>query len=329
MKAVVVEHYGPYQDIQVSELSDPQPGEGEIVIAVEASDVNFPDILHVEGKYQVKMPLPFSPGLGAAGSVIAVGKGVSDFQPGQKVLTLPTHGTHAEKVAVRANYCFPVPEDVPSDVAAALGLVYQTSYFALTARGQLKAGDRVLVLGATGGVGMAAIQLARAMGARQVIGVTRGENKAALVRDFGADAVIDASVANLRDHIRDAVRDLTDGHGADIVIDPVGSGLADAAVRALAWEGRYVVIGFAGGNIPTFKANYLLVKNIAALGLQWTDYRDRDLPRVRAAQAEIFDLWRADRLDPHISGRFPLTAAAAALSTLERGEARGKILLIP
>jgi NADPH2:quinone reductase len=329
MKAAVVRAYGPYVGIEVGDFPDPIPGPGEVVIDVEASEANFPDILHIEGRYQVKVPLPFVPGLGGVGRISAVGEGVKDFALGQKVLALPEHGTHAEKVKIRTEWCFPVPEDVPSDIAASLGLVYQTVWFALTARAKLRPGDRVLVLGATGGIGMAAVQLAKALGASQVIAATRGADGAARAREIGADDVVDTGAENLAESLRAGVQAATGGKGADVVIDPVGGAVGEAALRALAWEGHYVVVGFASGGIPVFKANYLLVKNISVSGLQWTDYRARDINRVQAAQARIFAFWREGKLTPRISKRLPLEGIIEALSELEAGRARGKIILMP
>lgn len=329
MRAIVVNAYGPWRDLRPGELPEPVPGPGEVLIDVEASEVNFPDILHVEGRYQVKVPLPFAPGLGGVGRIRALGAGVTEFAPGQRIMALPEFGMHAERACVQAAHSFPVPDDVPSDIAAALGLVYQTAWFALMARAGFKPADRVLVLGASGGIGMAAIQLAKALGARQVIAATRGAEGAAVARELGADATVDSGAADLRDSLRAGVLALTGGHGADITIDPVGGPVAEAALRAMAWEGRHVVIGFAAGGIPSFKANYLLVKNIAALGLQWTDYRQHQLDRVRAAQEQIFALWRDGRLAPRISRRVPLSQFHAAFEALESGTARGKIILVP
>ncbi|MBM22405.1 MAG: NADPH:quinone oxidoreductase [Stappia sp.] len=329
MRAALVTQYGPWRDLRVGNLAEPVAGDDELLLEVEASEVNFPDILHVEGRYQVKVPLPFAPGLGGVGRVLSAGSAVGDFTVGQRVLALPVHGMHAERVAVKADHCFAVPDDVPSDIAAALGLVYQTSWFGLFARADFRPADRVLVLGASGGIGMATIQLARALGALQVIAATRGAEGARVARELGADAVVDTAAPDLRDSLRAHVLELTDGHGADVVIDPVGGPVAEAALRAMAWEGRYVVIGFAAGDIPSFRANYLLVKNISVSGLQWTDYRKRDLARVRDAQERIFGLWREGRLKPRISSKLPLSRIHDAFEALEQGAARGKIVLVP
>jgi NADPH2:quinone reductase len=328
MKAIIVRNIVPYDQAEYGVLDDPRPGPGEVVVDVIASDTNFPDILYIEGKYQNLPPLPFSPGLGGAGQISALGEGVDRFAIGQKVVVLPHYGTYAEKVVAPAKFCFPLPESMSFDVGAALGLVYQTAYFALTDRASLRQGDVVLVLGASGGIGMAAVQLAKAMGAKTVIAATRGVEGAAFARKLGADATVDTAMNNLRDGLRDAVMELTDGHGADVVIDPVGGELNAASLRAMAWCGRIVVVGFASGDIPKIGANYLLVKNISASGIQWTDYRERQPDRVEAAQKHIFDLWEQGKLHPQITRTMPLELYAEALADLRQAKARGKIILL-
>lgn len=327
MKALIVREFTDFDKAEVGELPDPLPDAGEVVVDVQASEANFPDILYIEGKYQRKPPFPFSPGLAGAGRISALGDGVDPSLLGQRVLVMPYNGTHAEKVVAPADWCFPMPDDMPYEVAAALGLVYQTSYFALVDRGQFTAGETVLVLGATGGIGMAAIQVAKALGASKVIAATRGEHGAALAREMGADVVVDSAMANPRDGLRDAVNAATDGHGADVVIDPVGGDLSAAAMRAMAWRGRLVVVGFASGEIPKFAGNYLLVKNISVSGIQWTDYRARQIDRVKEAQAEMFRLWSDGKLAPKITATYPLENYAQALAALKSGSASGKIIL--
>jgi|TARA_B100000446_G_scaffold180108_1_gene195836 NADPH:quinone reductase len=327
VKALIVNAFTDFDQAVVGNLPDPTPGPGEVVVDIRASETNFPDILYIEGKYQKKPPFPFSLGLAGAGLIAEVAEGVDPSLIGARVLTLPAYGTHAERVLAPADWCFPIPDDMDFATAAAFGLVYQTAYFALTARGQIARGDRVLVLGATGGIGMAAIQLAKALGAGTVIAATRGATSGALARDMGADVVVDAAMENLRDGLRDAVMDATDGHGADVVIDPVGGDLTGAALRAMAWSGRLVVVGFAAGSIPKIAANYLLVKNISVSGIQWTDYRARQIERVRDAQAHMFDLWRDGALAPKITATYPLADFAVALRALATGTASGKIIL--
>ena len=327
MRAAAIKAYGPFDAIEVVEMPDPVAGPGEVVIDVEASDVNFPDLLYIEGKYQSKPPMPFSPGLGATGRVAALGPQVSGLSVGDRVLVLPEYGCHAEKLKAPADWCFPVPAEMPATVAAALGLVYQTAWFALKDRARIAAGDSVVVLGASGGIGMATVQLAKALGAGTVIAATRGSEGAALARQLGADHVVDTAGGEPADMLRDGVRAATSGKGAGIVVDPVGGVLGEVAVRTLGWCGRLVVVGFASGAIPTYKANYLLVKNISISGLQWTDYRARRLDEVRDAQAQIFELWSQGLLRPNISKILPLERIVEALTDVSQGRARGKIIL--
>tara|TARA_R110002124_G_scaffold15491_5_gene67310 strand:+ start:233 stop:1234 length:1002 start_codon:yes stop_codon:yes gene_type:complete len=327
MKAVVVRTFTDYDKAEVAEIDAPIPGAGEVVVDLEASETNYPDILYIEGKYQKLPPFPFSPGLAGAGRVSALGEGVDSLSLGQKVLVLPQFGTFAEKVSAPASFCFPVPDAMSSETAASFGLVYQTAYFALTDRAQFKPGETVLILGATGGVGMAAVQLARALGASRVIAATRGETNADFLKEIGADAIVDVSGADMHAALKDGVMSATDGHGADVVIDPVGGAVSAAAIRAMAWCGRLVVVGFASGDIPQFKANYLLLKNISVSGVQWTDYRARQTDRVHAAQAQMFDLWTQGKLSPRITKVLSLENYAVALKALKEGRARGKIIL--
>lgn len=327
MKAVIVDAFTPFDQARYGDLPDPAPGSEDVVIDVAASDVNFPDILYIEGKYQKLPPFPFSPGLAAAGRISALGTDVRGLEPGQRVLALPYHGSYAEKLVTPAAFCFPLPDHMPLVTAAAFGLVYQTAYFALTARAGMQRGDTVLVLGPSGGIGMASIQLARALGAGKVIAATRRPEEALRAADLGADMVVDINIENLRDGLRDAVLDATGGHGADVVIDPVGGDVNAAALRAMAWSGRMVIVGFASGNIPKFAANYLLVKNISISGIQWTDYRARRLDDVRKAQAHINELWSEGKLDPGIAQVLPLAGFADALRQLSTARVKGKIIL--
>lgn len=327
MKAVWVEAFAPFDTIAVKEVADPAPGKGEVIVAVKAAEANYPDILVIEGKYQIKPPLPFSPGKCASGIVAAVGDSVTGLKKGDHVVAQTEYGAYAEQLKVRAESCFVMPSGMAFDEGAALGLVYQTAWFALRERASFKVGDVVLVLGASGGIGVASVQLAKAMGARFVIGGVLGEANAAIAREAGADATVDLGAADLRDSLRAQVNALTGGHGADIVIDPVGGEANAAALRAMAWCGRMVIIGFASGEIPSIKANYLLVKNIAVTGLQWSDYRDRTPELVIAAQNEIFALASNGQLKPIISRRLSLVDFAQGLAALRDGKAQGKIIL--
>ncbi|HUZ75537.1 MAG TPA: NADPH:quinone oxidoreductase family protein [Stellaceae bacterium] len=326
MKAVICRAHGPPEGLQLEEWPVPEPGPGQVAIAVHASGINFADLLVVSGGYQRLPPLPFIPGKEVAGIVAAVGPGVAAFAPGDRVLAEIEHGGFAEIALAPALQCYALPDAVSFVDAAAMGIVYQTAHFALVARGQYRTGETVLVTGAGGGVGMASVQLAKALGAKVIACVSRPE-RAALARQDGADHVVITGRPDLRDALRDEVRRATDGHMADIALDSVGGDVFDAALRAVAWEGRLVVIGFAAGRIPTLKANYLLLKNIAVLGLQWTDYRDGTPERVREVQRELFALRIAGRIRPHVAACLPLARFDAALARLARGEVLGKIVL--
>lgn len=329
MKAVLVRQFGPIEDARIEELPSPAPGDGQVVVDLHAAEVNFPDILVMEGNYQIKPPLPFSPGKAGAGIISNVGTGVTKLSVGDRVAVQVEYGTYAQQICVSADNCFKMPATMPFDVAAALGLVYQTAHFALVERANIQPGDRVLVLGASGGVGSAAVQLAKALGAGTVIGGVKGGRKVELARSAGCDETIDLEMDNLRDGLRDAVKLATDGYGVDIVIDPVGGAVTEAALRAMAWRGRLVVVGFAAGSIPTIKANYLLLKNIAVTGLQWSDYRERDPNWIERVQMEIFDLWSKGQLVPQIADSLPLENFAKTLEKLKNGSAHGKLILVP
>jgi len=329
MKAVIVHDFAPLKTAKLEQVDDLTPAIGEVIVEMQAIEVNFPDILVMEGNYQVKPPLPFAPGKAGAGIVAAVGSGVDTLKLGDRVGVQVEYGAYAEQACVKEGHCFAMPDAMPFDVAAALGLAYQTAYFALTDRAAFKPGDTVLVLGASGGVGSAAVQLAKALGASTVIAAGRGAKGKHASEICGSDHYIDLDMDNLRDGLRDAVHEVTNGNGVDIIIDPVGGAASAAALRAIAWRGRFVVVGFAAGDIPVFKANYLLVKNIAVSGLQWSDYRQRDAAQVRKAQTDIFRLWSEGKIAPLVSQRFPLGEFAAALGTIQDGSAWGKIVLIP
>ena len=329
MKAVVVKEFAPFEQAAYTDAADPAPGRGEVVVEVRAAEANYPDLLVMEGRYQVKPPLPFSPGKAAAGVVAALGEGVDGLSLGDRVAVQVEYGAYAERLVARAESCFAMPDAMAFETAAALGLAYQTALFALVERGGFQPGETVLVLGASGGVGSAAVQLARALGASVVIACSRGEEGARVARSLGADHVVDPGMDDLREGLRAEVDRVTGGHGADVVIDPVGGAAHAAALRAMAWCGRMVIVGFAAGDIPQIRSNYLLVKNITVAGLQWSDYRDRQPQKVAVAQRRLFALWQEGKLDPHISAILPLSRFHEALDMLKHGKAKGKIVLIP
>lgn len=295
MRAIIVNEFGPPEGLRLCEVPPPVPGPGEALVTVHAAPVNYVDLLVVGGSYQFLPPRPFIPGKGPAGIVTELGSGVTTLAVGDRVLAMAEQGGYAQEVAVSADQCYHLPAHMSFIEAASLSLVYDTAWFALRERARLEAGETVLVLGASGGVGQAAVQLARAMGARVLAGIVRPE-RAAAVRTAGADFVIDLSHQNLRDRLRDQVHAVTDGRGADIILDPLGGAVFKAALRALAWRGRLVVIGFAAGVIPTVRTNYLLLKNIEVSGLQISDYRKRRPAQVAAAYAEIFELYQQGKI---------------------------------
>jgi NADPH2:quinone reductase len=328
MRAAVVKEFGPISTHHVGELPDPQPGPGEVLITVKAAAVNFVDSLVVTGKYQFLPERPFAPGKLPAGVVSAVGVGVSNLAVGDRVLTLAEQGGYAEQIAVDAKQCFKLPASMSFVDAASMALVYDTSWFALRERARIAAGDSVLVLGSTGGVGLAAVQLAKSMGAKVLAGVSNAA-KASMALEAGADEIIDLSQDNLRDSLREQVFAKNGGKGVDIVIDPIGGDAFDASLRALAWRGRLVVVGFASGRIPSVKANYLLVKNIEVSGLQVSDYRKRMPDLMAQCLKEIFAMYEAGKLKPAVTVTYPLDAFAKALQDIVDRRVGGRIVLLP
>jgi NADPH:quinone reductase len=322
VRAVVVERFGAPEVLVVRDVPPPEAGPGEVVVDVRAAGVNYPDLLVVGGTYQILPPLPFTPGKEIAGVVREVGAGVSGLGPGQRVLAQVEHGGYQERVAVPAAHVVPIHDGIGFPEAAAFGLVHLTAHVALVRRARLQPGETVLVTGAGGGVGAAGVQLAKAFGAR-VIAVVKDASRVAAAGDLGADHVLPADPAGLRD----AVRDLTGGRGADVVLEAVGGDVFRAALRATAWEGRLVVIGFASGEIPEIKAGHLLVKNISVLGLQVSDYRDREPTAVREVLAELLRLHAEGRLRAPVAATFPLEHAARALAELRAGAVGGRLVL--
>ncbi|HZT89217.1 MAG TPA: NADPH:quinone oxidoreductase family protein [Stellaceae bacterium] len=328
MRAVVIEEFGPPERLRVAEAAAPVAGPGEVLVEVHAAPVNYVDLLVVGGTYQFLPQRPFIPGKGPAGVVRSRGPGVTALQVGDRVLAMAEKGGYADSVAVAADQCYRLPAGMSFGEAASMSLVYDTAWFALRERGRLRAGETVLVLGASGGVGRAAVQLARAMGARVLAGVSR-LRRAAAARDAGADALVDLSEPNLHDSLRAQVHALTGGRGADIIIDPLGGDVFSAAIRALAWCGRHVVIGFAAGGIPTLKTNYLLLKNIEVSGLQISDYRVRRPAELATCFAELFGYYALGLVQPAPAVLFPLEAAGEALAAVRDRRVDGRAVLGP
>jgi NADPH2:quinone reductase len=328
VRAVVVREYGPIENVAVGELPEPMLGPGRVLVEVRAVAANFVDLLVIAGKYQFKPAVPFAPGKLPVGVVVKCGEGVTTLRPGDRVLAFAEDGSYAERVAVAANDCVRLPDAIPFVDAAAMALAYDTAWFALKERARLERGESVLVLGASGAVGLAAIQLAKAFGARVLGGITSTEH-AALVREAGADAIVDLSGDDLRERLRDDVSAANDGQGTDIVLDMLGSPYFDAALRALAWCGRLVVIGFAAGEIPSLRVNYLLLKNIEVSGLQVTDYRKRRPKLMARCFEEIFALYAAGTIRPPAHRVYPLADFAQALADLQDRSIRERIVLLP
>jgi NADPH2:quinone reductase len=309
--------------LEWKELPTPQPGPGQVRVAIKAASLNFPDLLIVQNKYQMKPPLPFVPGSEYAGVVEALGEGVTGLQVGQPVACLSGTGGFGTHTLAPAALCLPLPPGFPYTDAAAFIMTYATSHHALLDRGQLKAGETVLVLGAAGGVGTAAIQIAKAAGAR-VIAAASSDDKCALCRQLGADATINYS----RESLRDALKALTEGKGPDVIYDPVGGDLAEPAFRSIAWRGRYLVVGFAAGPIPALPLNLPLLKGAALVGVFWGDFAKRE-PQANAAMLKELAQWYAQgRIKPVIDSTLPLAELKAAYARMGARDVKGKLVLV-
>ena len=326
MRAVIVSEFGDIETTRLGHIVSPSPGYGEILVDVRVTAVNYVDLLVIAGKYQFRQECPFVPGKGPAGVVAALGRGVDQFKVGDRVLAMAEQGGYAEQVAVPATQCYRLPDSLSYAEAAAMALVYDTAWVALRERARIREGEVALILGASGGVGYAALQLAQTMGARTLAGIARPE-KAGFVLAAGAEAVIDLSVPNLHEELRRQVYAANQGRGADVILDPLGGDIFDAAIRALAWRGRMVVIGFAAGRIPTLKTNYLLLKNIELSGLQVSDYRKQTPDIMQECLTEIFSLYEAGRIRPAPITRFPLEDYRSALAQVRDRTAHGRLVL--
>ena len=326
MRAVVVHEFGDIENASLGEMPKPTPKSGEVLLEVHAVSVNFVDLVMMSGSYQFKPALPFIPGKLPVGVVAAVGDGVTKFKPGDRALLMAESSGFAEFAVMPENQCIKLPASLPFEEAASMALVYDTAYFALKDRGRIQPGETVLVLGATGGVGLAAIQLAKAFGAK-VLAAVASKDKEDIVHTAGADAIIDLSVPDLHESLRAQVFALTDKKGVDIIVDMLGGDMFDAAVRALAWCGRLIVIGFASGRIPSLKMNYVLVKNIEVSGMQISDYRKRRPADMQAAFADIYALHAMGKLKPLPTKVYPIEQFAEALRDIKDRKVRGRIVL--
>jgi NADPH:quinone reductase len=324
MKAVLCTRFGGPDDLELADLPIPEPGAGEVAVAVKAVALNFFDTLIIAGKYQMKPAFPFSPAAEFAGVVDRVGAGVTTFKPGDRVAASMGYGAARECVVIAANRLARVPDNVDFDRAAGLLITYGTTLHALKDRAKLKAGETLAVLGASGGVGLAAVDLGKQMGAR-VIACASSENKLALAREHGADAVINYAAEDLREALRRA----TDGKGPDVIYDPVGGPYSEPALRAIGWEGRFLVVGFAAGDIPKLPLNLVLLKNCDVRGVFWGAWSEREPEAHRANIAQLLT-WCADgKLAVHIHKIFPLAQTAQALKAIAGRSVMGKVILRP
>ena len=324
MKAIVCKSWGLPDTLVVEDLPDAAPGPGEVAIDVHAAGVNFPDVLIIQNKYQFKPELPFTPGSELAGVVRSVGDGVSHFKAGDKVLAFVNLGAFAQQISVPAKAVVPMPPGLGFDTAAAFTLTYGTSHHAVVDRAQLKAGETMLVLGAAGGVGLAAIEIGKALGAR-VIAAASTDEKLAICKEHGADATINYTTEDLREAIKSA----TGGKGPDVIYDPVGGIYAEPAFRSIAWRGRYLVIGFANGEIPKLPLNLPLLKGASLVGVFWGEFAKRE-PKANLAAMQQLMGWMAEgKMRPHISGRYALADTAKALNDMAARKVTGKVVIQP
>lgn len=322
MKALLCEAYGPPETLTLREMPMPEPGVGEVRIRVAAAGVNFPDGLIIQNRYQVKPPLPFSPGSEVAGVIDALGQGVEGFELGDRVAAMTVFGAFAQFVIVKAERLLVLPDSMAFDIAASFSMAYGTAAHAFRQRAQLRPGETVLVLGAGGGVGLAAVDLATAMGAR-VIAAASSPEKLDIARSRGAEHVVDYA----REDIRERIKSLTAGRGVDIVYDPVGGALVEPVFRSIARNGRYLVIGFAAGDIPALPLNLPLLKSASIVGVFWGAFTVADPEEHQANMGALFALYADGRLDPLISRHFPLSEGASAIRWVMERKALGKVVL--
>ncbi len=323
MKAVLCKEFGPVENLVIENVPSLKAGPGQVVISVKACGINFPDGLIVQGKYQTKPPLPFSPGLEVSGIIKEVGEGATGVKVGDRVIAFPGVGGLAEELVVGAGLTFPMPDSMDFASAAGFIITYATSHHALKPRGHLKPGETLLVLGAAGGVGLTAVELGKVMGAR-VIAAASSDEKLALCKQYGADEGINYTTENLRERIKA----ITGGKGVDVVYDPVGGELAEQAVRSLAWMGRFLVIGFAAGEIPKIPLNLLLLKSSSLVGVYWGAALKADPKAGREGVAELLEWYDQGKLKPYISATYPLARAAEAIEQVTGRQTKGKVVVV-
>ncbi len=322
MKAIVCTALGSADNLRLDEVAPPTAGPGQVVLRVCAAGVNFPDHLVVHGLYQFSAEPPFVPGGEVAGWVDSVGPGVEDLKVGDRVLYVGVAGGMAELAVAPAGECIPVPDDVPLTLAATLGMAYGTTLYALETRGRLQAGEVLAVLGAAGGVGLAAIKIGKALGAT-VIAAASTPEKRALCKAAGADAVIDY----VHDDLKKKLKILTDGRGADVVYDPVGGDFTEQALRATAWGGRYLILGWASGKIPKIPTNLMLLKGCAMVGVFWGSHAHRDRPALLDSFERLFGLYRRGVVVPHLAHTYPLSEGGEAIAAIGQRRVLGKVVV--
>jgi NADPH2:quinone reductase len=322
MKAVLCKEYGLPGKLVIEDIPSPKAASGQVVVSVKACGVNFPDTLIIQGKYQFKPEMPFSPGGEVAGIVKEVGEGVKRVKPGDRVIAFNTWGGFAEEMVVDADRTIPMPASMDFIPAAAFVLTYGTSYHALKDRAEIKAGETMLVLGAAGGVGLAAIQLGKTMGAR-VIAAASSDEKLKVCRDNGADETINYGSEDLRAR----VKVITAGKGVDVVYDPVGGPYSEPALRDMAWKGRFLVVGFAAGDIPKVPLNLTLLKGCSIVGVFWGAFTKNEPERNRENNWELMAMYAAGKIKPHIHATYPLERAAEALNEVLNKRVSGKVVL--
>jgi len=321
---MIATQWGEPSEMQYAEVADPTPGLDQVLIDVKAIGCNFPDILIVQGKYQMKPPLPFSPGHEVAGIVLAVGAGVTRVHQGQRVFAMIELGAYAERAVADETRVFAIPDAMSFEEAAAFALVNQTSYSALVHRAQMQPGEWLLVHAAAGGVGLAAVQIGKALGAR-VIATAGTAAKLEIARQSGADVRVDYRTEDWVER----VKRVTDGHGADVIYDPVGGDVFDGSSKCIAFEGRLLVVGFAGGRIPSIAANRILLKNMSVVGVHWGMYQTLGSPLVDQWMSALLTMHGKGQIWPVIYKTYPLADAAKALAAIAARESYGKVVLIP
>ncbi len=322
MRAVVCRELGPPEQLRLEEIDDPRPGPGEVLVDVRAAGLNYPDLLMIQGKYQMRPDLPFVPGAEAAGVVAEVGDGVAHPSPGTRVAFTPPVGAFAERCVAPATHVMPIPDELSFEQAAGFSITYGTSYHALKQRARLQEGETLLVLGAGGGVGSTAVELGKVMGAT-VIAAAGSAEKLAYARSKGADL----EVHYRDDDLKARVKELTGGKGADVVYDPVGGDLAEPALRATAWDGRFLVIGFASGDIPAMPLNLALLKGLSIVGVFWGAWATRDPRASQQNFAELFEMARDGRIAPEATETYELADYLDAFRAIAERRARGKLVL--